>query len=110
MDQLKRIRAHAPTRRELERWVRSVLPRREPRSSLPRVLGGLALLLAGAAAALLLSPKKGSEMRALARQRIEGLRRRANDFAESHDLRREHDGRGSPSQGQSHEHRPHRES
>lgn len=82
---------------QLERWVRSVLPRRAaPPSPLPRVLAGLALALAGAAAALLLSPRNGPELRALARKRLERLRRRANDFAESH--RRAHNGRGAESQ------------
>jgi hypothetical protein len=103
MNQLQRLAPRARTMRDVERWIRSVMPRRTRKSSpVPRVLAGLGLALAGAAAALLLSPKAGPEMRALARKRIDGLRRRATNFAESHDLhlRRAHNGRGTESQSE----------
>jgi hypothetical protein len=67
---------------EIERWIRSIVPRSTPRSTaVPRVLTGVAILLTGAAAALLLSPKNGREMRALTRKQIDGLRRRARSLA-----------------------------
>jgi len=79
---LKRITPRASTMREVERWIRSIVPHSTPRSSpVPRVLAGVALLLAGAAAALLLSPKNGREMRAATRKQIDRLRRRARSFA-----------------------------
>jgi len=91
---LQRYAPRASTVREVERWIRSAMPRRTPKSSpVPRMLAGLALVLAGAAAALLLSPKTGPEMRTLARKRIDRVRRSAKDFAVSHDPRRSHNGR-----------------
>jgi len=82
MMNLKRITPRESRIREVERWIRSIVPRSTPRSSpVPRVLGGVAILLAGAAAALLLSPKNGREMRAISRKQIDGLRRRARSLA-----------------------------
>jgi hypothetical protein len=79
---LTRTTPRASRMREVERWIRSILPRGTPRSSpVPRVLAGAAILVAGAAAALLLSPKNGREMRAITRKRIDGLRRHARSFA-----------------------------
>jgi hypothetical protein len=103
MNQLRRISPPPKTVRDVQRWVLSMLPRREPPSAMPGVLAGLGLVILGAAAALLLSPRTGSELRGLARKQIGDLRRRASDFAESHDLtlRRGHNGRGSQSQGRS---------
>ncbi|HTO09573.1 MAG TPA: hypothetical protein VMR86_21160 [Myxococcota bacterium] len=104
MNSLQRKTPRTRALEDMERWVRSVMPRRAPASSpVPRILAGLALALAGAAAALLFAPKNGRDMRALARKRLASLRRQASDFAESHDLylRRAHNGRG-----QSQERRP----
>jgi hypothetical protein len=78
MMNLKRITPRASTMREVERWIRSIVPRSTPRSSpVPRVIAGVSLLLAGAAAALLLSPKNGREMRAITLKQVGRLRRRA---------------------------------
>jgi hypothetical protein len=57
-----------------------------PPSNVPRVLAAIALLSVGALAALLLSPRNGTEMRTLARKQVDGLRKRARDFAASHEL------------------------
>jgi hypothetical protein len=79
---LERIAPSASTMRQVERWIRTLLPGSTPRSSpIPRLLVGSALALAGAAAALLLSPKNGREMRAITRKRVASLRQRARDFA-----------------------------
>jgi hypothetical protein len=83
MMDLKRITAGRESSiRAVERWIRSIVPRSAPRSSpVPRVLAGVAILLAGAAAALLLSPKNGREMRAITRKQLDGFRRRARSLA-----------------------------
>jgi hypothetical protein len=82
MMSLKQITPRESTIREVERWIRSIVPRSAPRSSpVPRVVAGVAILLAGATAALLLSPKNGREMRAITRKQIDGLRRRARSLA-----------------------------
>ncbi|HKC49861.1 MAG TPA: hypothetical protein VKF60_03645 [Myxococcota bacterium] len=75
---LERITPSAATMRGVERWVRRFTPRSMRRSPpVPRVLGGLGLALAGAAAALLLSPKTGREMRGITRRRFAALHRTA---------------------------------
>ena len=82
MMSLKRITPRESTIREAERWLRSIVPRSSARPSpVPRVLAGVAILLAGAAAALLLSPKNGREMRAITRKQIDGLRIRARSLS-----------------------------
>jgi hypothetical protein len=82
MMNLQRIAPRESRLREVERWIRSIVPRSTPRSSrMPRVLAGVAILLTGAAAALLLSPKNGREMRAITRRQIDGLRQRARSLA-----------------------------
>jgi len=88
MTTLQRYAPRATTMREVERWIRSVMPRSTPASSpVPRVLAGLALVLAGAAAALLLSPVNGAEMRKATGKRLKSMRKTATDFAASHDPR-----------------------
>lgn len=80
--ELQRITPSAATMRQVENWIRAVLPRSaRPASPVPRVLAGVALALAGAAAALLLSPKTGAEMRELARKRAQSLGKQARELA-----------------------------
>jgi hypothetical protein len=64
-------------RDDIERAIRSFLPRRQASSPLPRVLAGVALAAAGAAAALCLAPRTGAETRASARRHWNVLQRRA---------------------------------
>lgn len=79
---LTRTTPRASRIREVERRIRSILPRATPPSSpVPRVLVGVAIFVAGAVTALLLSPKNGREMRAITRKQIDGLRGRARSFA-----------------------------
>ena len=95
---LTRTTPRAARMREVERWIRSILPRAAPRSSpVPRVLAGVAIFVAGAAVALLLSPKNGREMRAITRKRIDDLHRRARSFA-SREGRRAGNGRAGETQ------------
>lgn len=78
MINLERITPSASTRRGIERWIRSIAPRSARRSSpVTRLIAGLGLALAGATAALLLSPKTGREMRAITRKRFDALQRSA---------------------------------
>lgn len=102
MSNLQRYAPRRRTMRDAERWLRAVLPRNPPPSSpVPRVLGAIALLLAGAAAALLLTPKNGVEMRTIARKRIQKLQKQATEFAASHDPRTMRgNGHASQSQGE----------
>jgi hypothetical protein len=102
MSNLQRYAPRQRTMRDVERWVRAVLPRNPPPSSpLPRVLGAIALVLAGAAAALLLTPKNGVEMRTMARKRLQKLQKTATEFAASHDPRAMRgNGRAGESQGE----------
>jgi hypothetical protein len=73
---LERITPRASTVRGVDRWIRSFAPRPVPRASrVPRLVAGVGLALAGAAAALLLSPKTGREMRAITRKRLDALHR-----------------------------------
>jgi hypothetical protein len=100
MMNLKRITPRESRLREVERWIRSIVPRSTPRSSpVPRVLAGVAILLTGAAGALLLSPKNGREMRAITRKQIAGLRLRARSFA-TREGRRVGNGRAAQSPGE----------
>ena len=94
---LTRTTPRASRMREVEGWIRSIVGRAPPGSPrVPRVLAGVAIFAAGAAAALLLSPKNGREMRAITRERIDGLHRRARSFA-TRDWRRAANGRaGEP--------------
>jgi hypothetical protein len=97
---LHTVTRNAPALRDVERWLRAVAPRSSPPpSNLPRLLAAVALLSVGALAALLLSPKNGSEMRSLARERVAGLRRRARDFA-SRESRAAGGGRASQPESQ----------
>jgi len=64
-------------RDDVERMIRSFLPRERASSPAPRIAAGLALAAAGAIAALCLAPRTGAETRAMARRHYGVLRRRA---------------------------------
>jgi len=97
MANLQRYAPRGVRRHDLDRWLRSIWPRRAEPSALPGVLASLALVLAGAAVALALTPMNGAEMRAMARKRLTALRRQTSDLVASYDPRA-HNARGRESQ------------
>jgi hypothetical protein len=82
---LERITPRASTVRGVDRWIRSFAPRPVRPSRLPRLVAGVGLALAGAAAALLLSPRTGREMRAITRKRLDALHRVARSVRSRRD-------------------------
>jgi hypothetical protein len=92
MTNLQRYTPRGVSRRDVDRWLRSVWPRSAPPSRMPGALASLGLLLLGAGVALCLAPMNGTELRSATRKRWNAVRRQASDFAASHDPRA-HNGR-----------------